>query len=602
MACSSSRLKSFSLTSTTHSVSASARSADNVDIFLTSRLAAGSGTINALSNQAHTNRYKMTPLDAGRPAKKTKVDKSVKGSKPAKAEKTKTEKTQPKEKTTATKLKADKPSKKEAKKEVKDVKEVKEVEEVEDDEVEAGSVIGEDDEDVDDEAEAAEGAVKSEEPKTFKELGVVDVLCEICNTLNFTTPTPIQAQAIPVALQDRDIIGTAETGSGKTLAFALPILQALLDKPRPFFGLVLAPTRELAVQISQTFDAFASIALRCTVLVGGMDMVPQTIALGKRPHVIVATPGRLLEHLQKTKGFSLRSLRYLVIDEADRMLDMDFGPVFEKILPFLPRETRRTMLFSATMSSKVESLQRASLRDPVRVAVRSHLLADGEGDGEGQTVRTLKQSMWLVPLKAKDTALVYLMNEYNGRSIIVFTRTIYETHRLSILLRALGFGAIPLNGKLSQSARLAALNKIKSGGRDILIATDVAARGLDIPRINIVINFDVPQDSKTYVHRVGRTARAGKSGHAINLVTQYDSFHFLAIEKAIGMERKITPLPVDKEEMMVFHERVEEAQRYAKAGMREWQEKQALAGKGGKRKRAGANVIGGRDDMDREEM
>ena len=544
----------------------------------------------------------MAPLDAGRPAKKTKADKSVKSSKPAKVEKTKTktktktEKTQPKE-TTATKPKADKPSKKEAGKEVQ---EVKEAEAVDVDEVAAGSVIGEDDEDVD---EVDDAAVKNGEPTTFKELGVVDVLCEICSTLNFTTPTPIQAQAIPVALQDRDIIGTAETGSGKTLAFALPILQALLDKPRPFFGLVLAPTRELAVQIAQTFDAFASIALRCTVLVGGMDMVPQTIALGKRPHVIVATPGRLLEHLQKTKGFSLRSLRYLVIDEADRMLDMDFGPVFEKILPFLPRETRRTMLFSATMSSKVESLQRASLRDPVRVAVRSHLLADGEaGDGEGQTVRTLKQSMWLVPLKAKDTALVYLMNEYNGRSIIVFTRTIYETHRLSMLLRALGFGAIPLNGKLSQSARLAALNKIKSGGRDILIATDVAARGLDIPRINIVINFDVPQDSKTYVHRVGRTARAGKSGHAINLVTQYDSFHFLAIEKAIGMERKITPLPVDKEEMMVFHERVEEAQRYAKAGMREWQEKQALAGKGGKRKRAGANVIGGRDDMDREEM
>lgn len=544
----------------------------------------------------------MAPVEAGRPAKKSKVDKSGKAVKKDTTGKTATTKatTKTATKTQATEKKAVKSEKSE--KPAKKEKEVEEVVEEDDEDDEIGSVIGEDDEDVDEEAEAAAAAETKEEPKTFKELGVVDVLCEICTTLGFTTPTPIQAQSIPVALQDRDIIGTAETGSGKTLAFALPILQALLDKPRPFFGLILAPTRELAVQISQTFDAFASIALRCTVLVGGMDMVPQTIALGKRPHVIVATPGRLLEHLQKTKGFSLRSLRYLVIDEADRMLDMDFGPVFEKILPFLPRETRRTMLFSATMSSKVESLQRASLRDPVRVAVKSHLLEGDGGDGEGQTVRTLKQSMWLIPLKAKDTALVYLMNEYNGRSIIVFTRTIYETHRLSILLRALGFGAIPLNGKLSQSARLAALNKIKSGGRDILIATDVAARGLDIPRINIVINFDVPQDSKTYVHRVGRTARAGKSGHAINLVTQYDSFHFLAIEKAIGMERKITPLAVDKEEMMVFHERVEEAQRYAKAGMREWQEKQALAGKGGKRKRMGANVMGGRDDMDREEM
>lgn len=536
----------------------------------------------------------MAPA-AGRPAKKTKVDKSVK----SKSGSDKTQET--------TKAKEGFKVSKEASKEKKGKREEKDEEEEEEKEEEEK---GKDEEEKEKDEVGDTTAAAVTAATTFKELGVVDVLCEICKTLNFTTPTPIQAQAIPVALQDRDIIGTAETGSGKTLAFALPILQALLDKPRPFFGLVLAPTRELAVQIAQTFDAFASIALRCTVLVGGMDMVPQTIALGKRPHVIVATPGRLLEHLQKTKGFSLRGLRYLVIDEADRMLDMDFGPVFEKILPFLPRETRRTMLFSATMSSKVESLQRASLRDPVRVAVRASLLGGGEGgdgDGEGQTVRTLKQSMWLVPLKAKDTALVYLMNEYNGRSIIVFTRTIYETHRLSLLLRALGFGAIPLNGKLSQSARLAALNKIKSGGRDILIATDVAARGLDIPRINIVINFDVPQDSKTYVHRVGRTARAGKSGHAINLVTQYDSFHFLAIEKAIGMERKITPLAVEKEEMMVFHERVEEAQRYAKAGMREWQEKQALAGKGGaggKRKRTGGNVLGGqsRDDMDREEM
>ncbi|KAL1895196.1 ribosomal RNA processing protein [Sporothrix stenoceras] len=552
---------------------------------------------------------------AGPRAKKAKLDKtsSKKAVKPVKADKAdKADKTDKSEKSakalTKTTKKTGTIEKMEKTKSKRPIEVVEEEEVDEEDEEEAEETAADGLNDVaenEEEEEIEEAAATEEEdlPKTFKELGLVDVLCEICDTLKFTTPTPIQAKAVPVALQNRDVIGTAETGSGKTLAFALPILQALLAKPRPFFGLVLAPTRELAVQIGQTFEAFSSIALRCAVIVGGMDMVPQTIALGKKPHVIVATPGRLLDHLEKTKGFSLAHLRYLVIDEADRLLDMDFGPILEKILKHLPRE-RRTMLFSATMSKKVESLQRASLRDPVRVTVTN----PGAGPDGQQMVSTLKQSMLLVPLVKKDVALVHIINEYSGRSVIVFTRTIYETHRVAFLLRALGFGAIPLNGKLSQSARLAALNKIKSGGRDILVATDIAARGLDIPRISIVINYDVPQDSKTYVHRVGRTARAGKSGHAINLVTQYDVLHFLAIEKAIGMERQIKPLPIDKEEMEVFRPRVEEAQRHAKAEMRVWQEQQANHGKrsGGRPRNNGSGVLGGRggrnDDMDRGEL
>ncbi|CAK7224016.1 ribosomal RNA processing protein [Sporothrix curviconia] len=447
--------------------------------------------------------------------------------------------------------------------------------------------------------EDEDAEVEAKTPETFEDLGLNTVLCEICTSLKYTKPTPIQKLAVPVALQNRDVIGTAQTGSGKTLAFALPMLHLLLEKPRPFFGLVLAPTRELAVQIGQTFDAFSSISLRTAVLLGGVDMVSQTIALGKRPHIIVATPGRLLDHLEKTKGFSLNSLRYLVIDEADRLLDFDFGPIFEKILRFLPRE-RRTMLFSATMSSKVESLQRASLRDPVRVSVK----ADAQEGPDGQlTVSTLKQNVWLVPHKDKDTAFVYLMNEFMGRCAIVFTRTVYETHRVALLLRALGFSAIPLNGKMSQSERLSAFNKIKAGSSDILVATDIAARGLDIQRINIVVNYDVPQDAKTYVHRVGRTARAGKSGHAVNIVTQYDLLHFLAIEKAIGMERKIDPLPINKEDVNVFRHRVEEAQRHAKAGMRLWQEKQDNKGKRRGDRKRGSGVLGGRnDDMDMEEQ
>jgi ATP-dependent RNA helicase DDX47/RRP3 len=387
------------------------------------------------------------------------------------------------------------------------------------------------------------------------------------------------------------LIGLAETGSGKTAAFALPILQALLDNPQPLFGLVLAPTRELAYQISQAFEALGSlISVRCAVIVGGMDMVPQAIALGRKPHIIVATPGRLLDHLENTKGFSLRLLKYLVMDEADRLLDLDFGPILDKILKVLPRE-RRTYLFSATMSSKVESLQRASLKDPLRVSISSN---------KYQTVSTLLQSYIFIPHQHKDTYLVYLINEFAGQSAIVFTRTVNETQRIAILLRTLGFGAIPLHGQLSQSARLGALNKFRAGSREILVATDVAARGLDIPSVDVVLNYDLPPDSKTYIHRVGRTARAGKSGHAISVVTQYDVEIWLRIEAALGKKQK--EYGTEKEEVMVFKARVEEAQRHARNEMKNLHEDRGKKGsvlkgrrpKGGDKKR-------GRDEMDREE-
>ncbi|KAL5615051.1 hypothetical protein BROUX41_005115 [Berkeleyomyces rouxiae] len=440
------------------------------------------------------------------------------------------------------------------------------------------------------EAEAEEEEEK--EAQTFKELGVVDALCEACDNLGYKKPTPIQQKSIPAAVTGRDIIGLAETGSGKTAAFSIPILQALLEKPQPYFALVLAPTRELATQIGQVFDALgAQIALRCAVVIGGLDMVTQSIALSKKPHVIVATPGRILDHLEKTKGFSLRSLKYLVMDEADRLLDMDFGPILDKILKFLPRE-RNTYLFSATMSSKIESLQRASLRNPVRVSISAN---------KYQTVSTLKQNYVFIPHMHKDTYLIYLITEFAGQTTIVFTRTQYEAQRISILLRTLGFGAIPLYGQLSQTARLGALNKFKSGSREILVATDVAARGLDIPKVDLVINFDLPQDSKTYVHRVGRTARAGKSGVAITIMTQYDIEIFTRIEAALGM--KFPEYPTEKNEVMVFQGRVEEAQRHAKMEMKQLQETKGNR-KGGKTQRGMRGAGGNRrrhDGMDAEE-
>ncbi|KAL9617103.1 MAG: hypothetical protein Q9160_008093 [Pyrenula sp. 1 TL-2023] len=431
---------------------------------------------------------------------------------------------------------------------------------------------------------------ESEASKSFKDLGIIESLCEACAALGYKAPTSIQAEAIPLALEGRDLIGLAETGSGKTAAFALPILQALMDKPQSFFGLVISPTRELAYQISQAFEALGSlISVRCTVLVGGMDMIPQSISLGKKPHIVVATPGRLLDHLENTKGFSLRSLKYLVMDEADRLLDLDFGPIIDKILKIIPKE-RRTFLFSATMSSKVESLQRASLSNPLRVSISTD---------KYQTVSTLIQSHLFIPHKHKDIYLVFLLTELAGQTAIIFTRTVNETQRIAILLRLLGFSAIPLHGQLSQNARLGALNKFRSRSRTILVATDVAARGLDIPSVDVVFNLDLPPDSKTYIHRVGRTARAGKSGKAISVVTQYDVELWLRIEGALG--KQIDQYEVVKEEVMVLVERVNEAQRQAVMEMKDLHEQRGKKGATLRGRRPATASKRTRDDMDREE-
>jgi ATP-dependent RNA helicase DDX47/RRP3 len=315
-----------------------------------------------------------------------------------------------------------------------------------------------------------------------------------------------------------------------------------------------------------------------------MDMVSQSIALSKRPHIVVATPGRLLDHLENTKGFSLKYLKYLVMDEADRLLDLDFGPILDKILKVLPREGRHTYLFSATMSTKIENLQRAALHNPLRVNISSN---------SHQVVSTLMQRYVFLPHKHKDLYLIHLLNDAIGHPTIIFTRTVNETQRIAILLRTLGFGAIPLHGQLSQSSRLGALSKFKSKSRDIMVCTDVASRGLDIPSVDLVINLDLPADSKTYVHRVGRTARAGKSGKALSFVTQYDIELWLRVENALGM--KVEEERIPKDEAMVLLERVSEAQRVAVREMKDIHDKRGR-GKGGplqgKRRR---------DDQDRED-
>jgi len=398
--------------------------------------------------------------------------------------------------------------------------------------------------------------------KTFADLGLIDILVESCTAVGWKKPSRIQEEAIPVAIQGNDVIGLAETGSGKTGAFALPVLHHLLDNPQRLFALILTPTRELAFQITEQFEALgASIKIQCATIVGGIDMVSQGIALAKKPHVIVATPGRLADHLENTKGFNLNELKFLVMDEADRILNMDFEVEVTKILRCLPKE-RRTMLFSATMTKKVAKLQRASLKDPVRVEVSNKF----------KTVEKLKEYYLFIPMKYKENYLVHIINEMAGNTFIVFVSTCSATVKIALMLRCLGFTAIPMSGQMSQNKRLASLRNFKAKNRSILIATDVASRGIDIPHVDVVINFDIPHYSKDYIHRVGRTARAGKSGVAITFVSQYDIELYQRIEHLLG--KKLPQYPeAEESEVMQLTTRVLEANRMARIQYKEMEDK-----------------------------
>lgn len=423
----------------------------------------------------------------------------------------------------------------------------------------------------------------NEQVKTpsFKEMGVHSAICDAAEAMGWNEPSKIQAQAIPHGIAGKDLIGLAETGSGKTGAFVIPILQKLLQEPQRLYALVLAPTRELAFQISEQFQALGeSIGLKCSCLVGGIDMMTQQLALARKPHVVVATPGRLIDHLENTKGFSLRTMKFLVLDEADRMLSMDFEEEINRVIQLMP-DDRNTYLFSATMTSKVAKLQRASLKDPVKVEI-THKFA---------TPEALKQQYMFLPAKYKDCYLAYVLNEFAGQSVLVFTATCNASQKTALLLRNLGFQAICLHGQMSQPKRLGALNKFKAKQRNILICTDVASRGLDIPAVDVVMNYDIPTHGKDYIHRVGRTARAGRAGIAISMVTQYEVELYQRIEHLLGT--KLPAYNADEETVLVLLERVSEAQRIATIEMNDLQKSSG----GGRRDKRRNNDEG--DDPDK---
>jgi len=391
---------------------------------------------------------------------------------------------------------------------------------------------------------------------TFQSLNVCQSLCEAVSVMKWEFATRIQKETIPPALLGRDIIGLAETGSGKTGAFLIPIIQNLLENPQcgAVHALILVPTRELAFQIHEVVNALGSyIGASSLCIVGGVDMILQSQNLMRNPHILTATPGRLVDHLINTKGFHLRKIKYLVMDEADRILSMDFEKEINQILDVIPDCTRgrKTMLFSATMTTKVQKLQRASLTNPVSVAINNKF----------STPSKLLQSYLFIPSKYKDVYLTYIITEYTGNSTLVFGATCNTVQRLALMLRNLGFPAVALHGQMSQPKRLGALHKFKSSKRELLICTDVASRGLDIPSVNVVINYDLPGHGKDYIHRVGRTARAGRSGTAIAIVTQYDVELYQRLEALLG--RKLPEYKLNEETVLILNERVSEAQRLA---------------------------------------
>jgi ATP-dependent RNA helicase RhlE len=342
--------------------------------------------------------------------------------------------------------------------------------------------------------------------------------------LGFVRPTPIQTEAIPHALRGRDLLACAATGSGKTAAFLLPILHQLLDRPRgKTRALVIAPTRELAQQIVADLDGLARYTgLRAAAIHGGVGMGPQEKAFRVGTDVIVATPGRLLDHFQR--GYAAcSSVEYLVLDEADRMLDMGFLPDIRRVLAHIPKP-KQIFFFSATMPAPIEALTREILRTPVNIALQRR--------AEPSTGVT--QTVYPVPAALKAQLLVHMLETGLMDEALVFTRTKHRADRVAKLLTRAGFAADRIHGNRSQAQRTRALSEFKAGRIRVLVATDIAARGIDVEALGHVVNFDVPVVPEDYVHRVGRTARAGATGEAYTLAAPEESADITRIERAIG--------------------------------------------------------------------
>jgi ATP-dependent RNA helicase RhlE len=364
----------------------------------------------------------------------------------------------------------------------------------------------------------------------FADFGLAPEILRALTDQGYVHPTPIQAAAIPIVLQGRDVMGAAQTGTGKTAGFSLPIIQLLMAHANPSMSparhpvraLVLTPTRELAVQVAENVKAYAQhTPLRSTVVFGGMDMKGQTIILKGGVEIVIATPGRLLDHVEQ-KNVSLGQVQMLVMDEADRMLDMGFLPDLQRIINMLPKK-RQNLMFSATFSGEIKKLASSFLNDPVVIEVaRSNATAD-----------KVTQVVYKVSEESKRDVVEHLIRGRDLKQVLVFSNTKIGASRLSRHLEQAGIKSTAIHGDKTQQERMAALDAFKKGETDVLVATDVAARGLDISDLPCVINFDLPYNAEDYVHRIGRTGRAGASGDAISVYSDKDERLLADIEKLI---------------------------------------------------------------------
>ena len=362
---------------------------------------------------------------------------------------------------------------------------------------------------------------------TFDGLGIAPKILEILDGLKFKHPTPIQLKAIPIAIEGTDVIGVAQTGTGKTLAFAIPVVQQLSRNMGRC--LVLVPTRELAIQVDETFQKIATkFGIRTAVIIGGASMVLQLKALKKNPRVIIATPGRLIDHMTQ-KTMNLNGVEILVLDEADRMLDMGFKPDIERILKAMPKK-RQTMLFSATIPGAIVSIGTTHMKLPIHIEIAP----------SGTAAERIVQELFIVKKEAKKQLLGNLLKQYRG-SVLLFSRTKRGATKITKMIKVMGYSVAEIHSDRTLGQRREALEGFKKGKYRILVATDIAARGIDVVGIETVINYDIPDDSENYVHRIGRTGRAGHEGRAISFATPEQGRDIKSIESIIK-----TVLPISE--------------------------------------------------------
>ena len=396
--------------------------------------------------------------------------------------------------------------------------------------------------------------MSSESPAVpFSELGLSDTVVRAVKAIGYEAASPIQAATIPPMLEGADILGQAQTGTGKTAAFALPILSRLDMKKRVPQALVLVPTRELAIQVSEAFQKYAAgqHAFHVLPIYGGQSYVPQLNALKRGPQVIVGTPGRIIDHLERGT-LQLDGIRCVVLDEADEMLAMGFADAMEAILSQTPAE-KQVALFSATMAPNIRRIAQTHLKNPREVVIK----------GKSGTAANIRQSYWMVSGLHKLDALTRIVEVAEFDAMLVFVRTKQSTVDLAERLQARGFAAVALNGDIQQAMREKTIAQLKAGKIDILVATDVAARGLDVERVTHVVNFDVPYDTESYVHRIGRTGRAGRSGEAILFIAPRERNLLRLIERATRQTIEPLSLPtvddVNSRRLAKFKARIGEA-------------------------------------------